>query len=134
MKELGLSVTDITAFAETVEALPENSPLEKMLDAAVEKAFGETDTPPTLEAATAAMNTFFASAEFRAELQSAKLFSGEGIDADLLAAVSTASETASENANENADGAGETDSENANGAAGLALNLAVVAMAAAALF
>jgi len=89
MTELGLTVTEITAFGEMVEGLPENSPLEKLLNAAGEKAFGETDTPPTLEAMTAAMKTFFASAEFRTELEGT-----EGVDADLLAAVSTASENA----------------------------------------
>jgi hypothetical protein len=119
-----MTADEITAFATMVDSLPENSPLEKLLlDAVGEKAFGETDTPPTLEAATAAMNTFFASAEFRTELKDT-----DGIDADLLAAVSTASETASENASENAN-----DIADASGAAGLAWNLAVVAMAAATL-
>jgi len=78
MTELGLTVTEITAFGEMVEGLPENSPLEKLLNAAGEKAFGETDTPPTLEAMTAAMKTFFASAEFRTELKSTKLFFWRG--------------------------------------------------------
>ena len=89
MTGIGLTVTEITAFGEMVEGLPENSPLEKLITAAGTNAFGETGLPPTLETLTAALKTFFASAEFRTELEGT-----EGVDADLLAAVSTASENA----------------------------------------
>jgi hypothetical protein len=108
---MGLNAEQVSAFVAIVESLPENSPLEKLLGAIGEKAFGESDTLPSIDALTATVKTFFASAEFRTELKDT-----DGIDADLLAAVSTGSENAE-----------------ASGAAGLALNLAVVATAAAAL-
>jgi hypothetical protein len=109
MTALGMTADEITAFATMVDSLPENSPLEKMVADAVSAAFGET--APSIQALTATMKTVFTSAEFRTELKDT-----DGIDADLLAAVSTASENAV-----------------VSGAAGLALSLAVVAMAAAAL-
>jgi hypothetical protein len=89
MTELGLTVTEITAFVEMFDGLPENNAFTLLLQAAGEK-FTATGIVPTLETATAALKTLFASAEVRTALKSI-----EGVDADLLAAFITASENAS---------------------------------------
>jgi hypothetical protein len=106
---MGLDVAQMTALGALLEGLAKDSPINQLLETAVNGAF--SNGTPTLEALTATMKTTFTSAAFSTLLKDT-----DGVDAELLAAVNTAVENADE-----------------SGAAGLALNLAVVAMAAAAL-
>jgi hypothetical protein len=106
---MGLDVAQMTALGALLGGLAKDSPINQLLETAVNGAF--SNGTPTLEALTATMKTTFTSAAFSTLLKDT-----DGVDAELLAAVNTAVENADE-----------------SGAAGLALNLAVVAMAAAAL-
>ena len=89
MTRMGLNAEQVTALKAAMDGLRDDSPIHKLLDAASDEALGDGTTPPTLEALTAAFTSVFTSAEFSTALKGAG-----GVDADLLAAVNTASENA----------------------------------------
>jgi len=117
MTAMGLNAEQAIAFAALMEGLPEDSALEIMVGAALQQQEFDETNPPTLEALTAIMTTIFTSAEFSTELESM-----EGVDADLVAAVSTA--TGAEIATQ--------DIDVSSGSAGLASGVLAVAAVAAA--
>jgi len=86
---MGLNGDQLLALGTLLTNLPEDSPLAQLMGTAVQGAFGENGTPPTLEALTATLKTVFTSAAF-----STLLGSTEGVDADLIASVKTVSEGA----------------------------------------